>query len=300
MVPGPCSLEASPWHHGLRRADIVSSFGMDAPLGRLTRLSHPRTLKFPLCSKSSVPVQSRCRQFHAERLSSRVPLPSRAINRPGILSVRHHERYRDLLVSTNWKDIDIAELRALLTSTSQNCDQFSKFNPDGSLLQVNPVKLQRAIQHSFIVVAMYIRGELEEDYFPDRPEADTNTRPSQKRTLIAFGRATSDRTLTASIHDVAVAPSLQGEGIGRRLMLRLVRDISRHGICDISVMAGRDTRPFFRACGFGSDVLGSTSMMYTAVEDCSDEESRAPALLVPPPLQESWRAKAARSRKNNV
>jgi GNAT superfamily N-acetyltransferase len=193
------------------------------------------------------------------------------------------------LVTTNWREIDIAELRALLTGTAQNCDQFPKLNPDGSIPAVCPVKLKRAIQHSFIVVAMYIRGELDEDYFPDRPGEDTP--PWLKRTLVAFGRATSDRALTASIHDIAVAPSLQGQGIGRRLMQRIVREICRYGIADISVMANRETRPFFRACGFGSDILGSTAMMYTAAEDCSDTESSV--LAVPPPLQESWMLDAA-------
>jgi GNAT superfamily N-acetyltransferase len=217
---------------------------------------------------------------------------SSANGRAGALAVRH----RELLVTTNWRDVDVAELRALLTGTSQNCDQFPKLDPDGSVSEVCPVKLKRAVQHSFIVVAMYVRGELEEDYFPDRPEDDTP--PRLKRTLVAFGRATSDRALTASIHDLAVAPALQGQGIGRRLMHRIVREICRYGISDISVMANRETRPFFRACGFGSDVLGSTAMMYTAAEDCSDAESSM--LLVPPPLQESWTLDAAEARRKEV
>lgn len=235
-------------------------------------------------------VEARWRGFGG--LDGSAPWPSRGTGRAGALAVRH----RELLVTTNWRDVEIAELRALLTGTVQNCDQFPKLNPDGSIPEVSPVKLKRAIQHSFIVVAMYVRGELEEDYFPGRPEDDTPSR--LKRTLVAFGRATSDRALTASIHDLAVAPSLQGQGIGRRLVQRIVREICRYGISDISVMANREIRPFFRACGFGSDILGSTAMMYTAAEDCSDAESSM--LLVPPPLQESWTLGAAEARRKEV
>ncbi|KAG0590593.1 hypothetical protein KC19_1G112600 [Ceratodon purpureus] len=234
-------------------------------------------------------AESRRRGFGGLNLSA--PWPVRASGRASALAVRH----RELLVTTNWRDVDIAELRALLTGTEQNCDQFPKLNPDGSIPEVSPVKLKRAIQHSFIVVAMYVRGELEEDYFPARPEDDTP--PRLKRTLVAFGRATSDRALTASIHDLAVAPSLQGQGIGGRLVQRLVREISRYGISDISVMASREIRPFFRTCGFGSDILGSTAMMYTAAEECCDVES---SMLVPPPLQESWTVDAAEVRRKEV
>lgn len=246
--------------------------------------------RFLLGGRGSVRVELQWRGFGEWDLSA--PWPSRASGRLDALAVRH----RELLVTTNWRDVDIAELRALLTGTSQNCDQFPKVNPDGSIPEVSAVKLKRAIQHSFIVVAMYVRGEVEEDYFPDRPDDDTPLR--LKRTLVAFGRATSDRALTASIHDLAVAPSLQGQGIGRRLTQRIVREICRYGISDISVMANHETRSFFRACGFGSDILGSTAMMYTAAEDCSDPESSM--LLVPPPLQESWTLDAAEARRKEV
>lgn len=276
-----CALEPQS-RHGLRGA-AVSVTGMAPPgCGSVTGLR--------VSFSGTVGVEPRWRGFGASDASA--PWPARASSLPGALAVRH----RELLVTTNWQEIDITELRALLTGTSQNCDQFPKLNPDGSIPAVCPVKLKRAIQHSFIVVAMYVRGELDEDYFPDRPLDDTP--PRLKRTLVAFGRATSDRALTASIHDIAVAPSLQGQGIGRRLVQRIVREICRYGIADISVMASREIRPFFRACGFGSDILGSTAMMYTAAEDCSDPESSI--LAVPSPLQESWMLGASEPRRKEA
>lgn len=200
----------------------------------------------------------------------------------GVLTVKPSS----LTVTTNWKDLDIEEVRSLLAATDQNCENFSKLNSDGSLLKVDRVKLQRALKHSFVVVAIRMGGELEEDYYMDRP-CEENARPwMPRRSLVAFGRATSDSTLTASIYDLAVAPSLQRQGIGRRLVQRIVREIARHGIADIAVMAGPENRAFFRACGFGSDILGSTAMIYTA-------ESSSDALRIPPPLGESWAVREA-------
>lgn len=261
VSPASCGLD----RHGLRGPSFV------------TRSAAP----FRISSKGEVEAPQRGFWIAANSKAPWLP-PSRRASR-GVVAVRHWE----LIVTTNWRDVDIAELRALLTGTKQNCDQFPKLNPDGSISEVSPVKLKRAIQHSFIVVAMYIRGELHEDYFPGRPK-DEETPPSRlKRTLVAFARATSDSALTASIHDVAVAPSLQGRGIGRHLMHRMVREIGRYGIADIAVMADPQTKPFFRRCGFGSDILGSTAMMYTAKSDAM--------LLVPPAVQELRRKEVANS-----
>lgn len=265
VSPASCGFD----RHGLRGL-IVSSF--------VTRSA----AQLRISSKGEVVASQRGFWIAANSRAPWLPPSSRRASR-GVVAVRHWE----LVVTTNWRDVDIAELRALLTGTEQNCDQFPKLNPDGSIAEVSPVKLKRAIQHSFIVVAMYIRGELHEDYFPDRPQNEETPPSRSKRTLVAFARATSDRALTASIHDVAVAPSLQGRGIGRHLMHRMVREIGRYGIADIAVMADPQTKPFFRRCGFGSDILGSTAMMYTAKSDAM--------LLVPPTVQALRRKEIANS-----
>lgn len=202
-----------------------------------------------------------------------------AAARPGAVVVRPLE----LVVSTNWRDLDIEEVRALLTATEQNCEQFPRLDAEGAVVEVDVRKLKRAIKHSAVVVSISMRGELEDDYYVGRPAKDLDEKPwlGKKRTLVAFGRATSDQSLTAAIHDLAVAPSLQRQGLGRRLVDRIVREIVRYGIYDVSVMSGAQTRPFFRSCGFSADVLGSTSMMYTAAFDTTS------TLLIQAPLQES-------------
>eukprot|EP00850_Spirogloea_muscicola_P022040 SM000273S10250 [mRNA] locus=s273:28490:29652:- [translate_table: standard] len=105
--------------------------------------------------------------------------------------------------------------------------------------------------------------------------------------LVGFGRATSDTTLTASIYDIVlrslmpatfesvlmaksptciflpqVAPSLQGTGIGQRVMRRVIGELTRVGIMDIAVLSPPELRSFFASCGFGNDMLGSTTMTY--------------------------------------
>ncbi|KAL2526871.1 Acyl-CoA N-acyltransferases (NAT) superfamily protein [Abeliophyllum distichum] len=102
--------------------------------------------------------------------------------------------------------------------------------------------------------------------------------------LVGFGRAVSDFGLTASIYDVMVFPALQGRGIGRMIVQKIVRDIY-----DIAALCSGKERLFFRACGFGDDILGSTTMMYTRNSSyCIDEKTISVGrkqLLVP--LQET-------------
>ncbi|XP_010439629.1 PREDICTED: uncharacterized protein LOC104723036 isoform X1 [Camelina sativa] len=98
--------------------------------------------------------------------------------------------------------------------------------------------------------------------------------------LVGFGRAYSDHGLTASIHDLMVIPSLQRMGIGRLIVNRIVRHLTSRDIYDIAALCFEDERylpslplrqlililsnlPFFKACGFGDDRMGSTTMMFT-------------------------------------
>ncbi|KAL3689111.1 hypothetical protein R1sor_015420 [Riccia sorocarpa] len=176
-------------------------------------------------------------------------------------------------LSTDYLGLDTEELSSLLASTNQNCEQFPRFRDDGSIVPVNPAKLRRALRHSTVVVALYVEGASEDDLEAATGGATYDQipgwfdylmpRPRGKRRLIAFGRATSDASLTASIYDLAVAPSYQRSGYGGRVLLRIVRELRRKGICDIAVTPTPELRTFFAKCGFGPDQLNSTTMMYT-------------------------------------
>ncbi|OAE19299.1 hypothetical protein AXG93_1860s1080 [Marchantia polymorpha subsp. ruderalis] len=216
-------------------------------------------------------------------------------------------------VCTDPSNIDAEQLSSFLAASNQNCELFPRLRDDGSVVPVNPTKLRRALRHSTVVVALYVEQDDEEeceaeadriDQIPGQPGRGWldywKPRPERRRTLVAFGRATSDFSLTASIYDLAVAPSYQRAGYGSRVLLRIVRELRRKGICDIAVTPapelsldvwspchvlqleefgdelvnavwsfhGLDVvalacRKFFEKCGFAPDQLNSTTMMYT-------------------------------------
>ncbi|XP_073100565.1 GCN5-related N-acetyltransferase 3, chloroplastic-like isoform X2 [Elaeis guineensis] len=200
-------------------------------------------------------------------------------------------------ISTNPSHVDPLQLQDLLRSANFSCHRFPALAADGRAEPVDTGKLQIALAHSFVVVSVFCRPKylVEDDKneilragianFFERalpvPESDSR--------LVGFGRAVSDGGLTASIHDIVlvrdsfylvkrknlsilsplqrpawkaltlllplpriskfkhvfqVIPSLQRRGIGQKIVERIIR-------------------LFFKACGFGGDSLGSTTMMYT-------------------------------------
>lgn len=55
----------------------------------------------------------------------------------------------------------------------------------------------------------------------------TTRRQRKKRKVLAgFARATGDRALTASIHDLVVLPELQGLGLGRKLLAKATNQVT--------------------------------------------------------------------------
>ncbi|KAH9310433.1 hypothetical protein KI387_025468, partial [Taxus chinensis] len=176
-------------------------------------------------------------------------------------------RLPPIYTKTNPYDVNIDELRALLTATQQNCDQFPEILDDGSVKPVDPKKLRVALLNSSVVVSVYTGVNpykwLENLFYGRTPE----------EFLVGFGRATSDSSLTASIHDLAVAPSLQGLGIGRKVLERIIRILTGRGINDIAAVCSEKQRPFFEACGFADDVLNSTTMFYSrSATNCKEDE----------------------------
>lgn len=63
--------------------------------------------------------------------------------------------------------------------------------------------------------------------------------------------------------NLQVIPSLRRRGIGRKIVQRILRILVNREIYDIAALCSDQQKPFFRACGFGDDVLASTTMMYT-------------------------------------
>ena len=85
--------------------------------------------------------------------------------------------------------------------------------------------------------------------------------PPRRRVLVGFARAVGDGSLIATVHDVAVAPELQGRGLGAQLLERLTSQLYQIGIVDVGLLApaGAATA-FFQACNFGDDPEESVTM----------------------------------------
>jgi aralkylamine N-acetyltransferase len=69
-------------------------------------------------------------------------------------------------------------------------------------------------------------------------------------TLVAMGRAISDRISDAYIQDITVDPSFRRQGIGSRMVATLVARLEADGIGWIGLIAERKTHPFYRPLGF--------------------------------------------------
>lgn len=91
-----------------------------------------------------------------------------------------------------------------------------------------------------------------------------------------------------------VIPSLRGMGIGRMIVKRIIRVLTSRGVYDIAALCSDKERLFFEACGFGEDILGSTTMMYTrTVSSCEANQTVklvGRKLLLSPPLREPFKS----------
>ncbi|KAL5799833.1 hypothetical protein ACOSQ4_032717 [Xanthoceras sorbifolium] len=219
-------------------------------------------------------------------------------------------------ISTNSSDINPPELRELFRVCNHSCHRFPRLDPeeeeDGRVVEpVDVDKLRVALSHSYVIVSLFCRphdcfeidcdGNLElfgdgfEKGVPllgNLMERVVPVSPSNGK-LVGFGRAVSDVGLTASIHDVVVIPSLRRMGIGRMIVRRIVRMLTSRDIYDIAALCSENERLFFEACGFGGDVLNSTTMMYTKTVatpfgDNQTVKRAGRKLLLVPPLREPF------------
>lgn len=81
-----------------------------------------------------------------------------------------------------------------------------------------------------------------------------------KEMLIGFARATGDQVFNATIWDVAVRPSYQKRGVGRLLMVELLKDLDTYGIPLITLYADPGTDGFYKRFGFSTDPSGVRGM----------------------------------------
>ena len=104
-------------------------------------------------------------------------------------------------------------------------------------------KVRKAIKHSFLVISMW---ELKDD----------------KSRLIGFSRATSDHAFNATIWDVVVHPDFQGRGLGKALMEKIIKELRRADISNVTLFADPHVIEFYRDLGFAPDPEGIKGMFW--------------------------------------
>jgi GNAT superfamily N-acetyltransferase len=70
--------------------------------------------------------------------------------------------------------------------------------------------------------------------------------------IVGMARIIGDGALVFYVQDVIVDPARQGQGIGKRLMDRIMEYIRRHAVHNtiIGLMAARGKEPFYQGYGF--------------------------------------------------
>ncbi|GAB4833142.1 Probable acetyltransferase tap2, variant 3 [Ancistrocladus abbreviatus] len=140
------------------------------------------------------------------------------------------------IIFSSGGDVDVYELQAL-------CDKVGW--PRRPLS-----KLAAALKNSYMVAALHsVRKS---------PEAEVN---DQKR-LIGMARATSDHAFNATIWDVLVDPSYQGQGLGKALVEKLIRALLQRDIGNITLFADGKVVEFYRNLGFEADPEGIKGMFW--------------------------------------
>ncbi|KAK9290981.1 hypothetical protein L1049_009163 [Liquidambar formosana] len=111
-------------------------------------------------------------------------------------------------------------------------------------------KLAAALKNSYMVATLHsVRKS---------PGAGEN---DQKK-LIGMARATSDHAFNATIWDVLVDPSYQGQGLGKALVEKLIRALLQRDIGNITLFADSQVVEFYRNLGFEPDPEGIKGMFW--------------------------------------
>ena len=74
--------------------------------------------------------------------------------------------------------------------------------------------------------------------------------------LVGFARVLTDRVFKALIFDVIVAEDCRHDGLGRRVMERIVRHTALANVRHFELYCLPELVPFYEQLGFSTDVLG--------------------------------------------
>ncbi|KAH8480494.1 hypothetical protein H0E87_030682 [Populus deltoides] len=199
-----------------------------------------------------------------------------------------------IFISTNPSHINPQELRDLYGSCNHSCHRFPKMDKMGKL--VEPVDIKRlsvALSHSALLVSVFCNKE---DVLASDDDCGNEREPSKGETPPVLGLGDllhrGGAFACGFTFHWQVIPSLRGMGIGTMIVKRIIRILTGRDIYDIAALCSANERQFFKACGFGDDIMGSTTMMYTRtlsthIEGDQMVKYAGRKLLLVPPLRQS-------------
>ena len=80
--------------------------------------------------------------------------------------------------------------------------------------------------------------------------------------LVGFGRLVSDGVLHAMIYELIVLPEYQGQGIGGKILEKLVEKCQEADVRDIQLFCARGKRSFYERRGFVKRPEDAPGMQY--------------------------------------
>ncbi|CAI7834374.1 unnamed protein product, partial [Closterium sp. NIES-53] len=131
-----------------------------------------------------------------------------------------------------------------------------------------PKKLQHALSHSTLVLWFSAPqpSPAEPLAFFSSPTSPSPSPPEAAVEPVAFARTAGDGVFNEVVWDVAVDPRLQGSGLGRALMERVVGALLRLGVCNVGLFAEQRVVTFYRPLGFAMDPDGIRCMAHRSQE----------------------------------
>ncbi|GAV86995.1 Acetyltransf_1 domain-containing protein/vATP-synt_E domain-containing protein [Cephalotus follicularis] len=111
-------------------------------------------------------------------------------------------------------------------------------------------KLAAALKNSYMVAALH------------SVRKSPGSEGSDQKKLIGMARATSDHAFNATIWDVLIDPSYQGQGLGKALVEKLIKALLQRDIGNITLFADSQVVEFYRNLGFEPDPEGIKGMFW--------------------------------------
>lgn len=88
----------------------------------------------------------------------------------------------------------------------------------------------------------------------------------RKKEMVGMGRVLSDFVSDAYIQDLVVKKKFRGKGIGKRILLKLVKELKKRNINWIGVIAEPKTSKFYKKLGF-KKLKNHLPLKYNMFED---------------------------------